>query len=200
MMTDEQADRLAIREMLENWVVWRDSGDWERFRSLWHDGGEMHATWMQGNVDAFLRASRAGWDKGVRVWHMLGGSSIDLTGPRAVAQTKFTLMQRAVVHDIECDVTCSGRFYDFLEKRQKSWGFVVRQGIYEKDRIDPVDPAATLRLDRATLERFPEGYRHLAYLQTAAGMTVKPDMPGLRGLEVEALYARGQRWLSGQPI
>jgi hypothetical protein len=199
-VTDEQADRLTIREMIDNWVVWRDSGDWERFRSLWHDGGEMHATWMQGNVDAFLRASRAGWDKGVRVWHTLGATSIDIAGPRAVAQTKMTITQRATVHDVECDVTCTGRFYDFLEKRQDRWGFVVRQGIYERDRIDPVDPAATLALDRAALDRFPEGYRHLAYLQQAGGMTVKPDMPGLRGPEVEALYARGLRWLSGQPI
>jgi hypothetical protein len=199
-MEDEWADRLTIRDMVENWVVWRDSGDWERFRDLWHDGGEMNATWMQGGVDAFLRASRAGWDKGVKVWHFLGGSSIDLAGPRAVVQTKFQLVQRAVVHGVECDVTCTGRFYDFLEKRRGTWGFVVRQGIYEKDRIDPVDPAATLALDPAVLARFPEGYRHLAYLQESVGMTVKPDMPGLRGPEVEALYARGQRWLSGQPI
>ena len=27
------ADRLAIRDLVENWVVWRDSGDWERFRT-----------------------------------------------------------------------------------------------------------------------------------------------------------------------
>lgn len=199
-MEQDWADRLTIRDMVENWVVWRDSGDWERFRSLWHDGGEMNATWMQGGVDAFLRASRAGWDKGVKVWHFLGGSSIDLAGPRAVVQTKFQLVQRAVVHDVECDVTCTGRFYDFLEKRRGAWGFVVRQGIYEKDRIDPVDPSATLALDPAVLARFPEGYRHLAYLQESVGMTVKPDMPGLRGPEVEALYVRGQRWLSGQPI
>lgn len=199
-MNDDWDDKLTLREMIENWVVWRDSGDWDRFRSLWHDGGEMNATWMQGSVDAFLRASRAGWDKGVKVWHTLGATSIDLAGPRAVAQTKMTLMQRAPVHDIECDVTCTGRFYDFLEKRQGKWGFVVRQGIYEKDRVDPVDPSASLKLDPAVLARFPEGYRHLAYLQEAAGMTVKPDMPGLRGPEVEALYARGQRWLSGQPI
>jgi hypothetical protein len=160
----------------------------------------MKATWFQGSVDAFLRASRDSWSKGARVWHSLGGSVIDLAGPRAVAQTKMTVAARSLVHDVECDVVCSGRFYDFLEKRQGRWGFVVRQGIYEKDRIDPVDPAASLSLDPDLLARFPEGYRHLAYVQHSAGMTVKPDMPGLRGPEVEALYAMGQRWLSGQPI
>jgi hypothetical protein len=29
---------------------------------------------------------------------------------------------------------------------------------------------------------------------------VKPDMPGLKGPEVEALYARGRTWLAGRPL
>lgn len=37
----DTADRLAIRELLENWVVWRDAGDWARFRTVWHDDGRM---------------------------------------------------------------------------------------------------------------------------------------------------------------
>jgi hypothetical protein len=74
---------------------------------------------------------------------------------------------------------------------------VLRQPIYEKDRIDPVDPAAHLELDRALLARFPEGYRHLAYLQTRIGYKVKPDMPGLTGPAVDALYKRGAAWLGG---
>ena len=50
------------------------------------------------------------------------------------------------------------------------------------------------------LAQFPEGYRHLAYLQTRIGYTVKADMPGLTGAEVEALYARGGRWLAGEAL
>ena len=95
-----------------------------------------------------------------------------------------------------CDVVCTGRFYDFFEKRGR-WGLVLRQPIYEKDRLDPLDPSAKLALDQDLLARFPEGYRHLAYLQTRIGYTVKRDMPGLDGPEVEALYARGERWLGG---
>jgi len=76
---------------------------------------------------------------------------------------------------------------------------VLRQPIYEKDRLDPVDPAARVQLDTGQLERFPEGYRHLAYLQTQLGYQVKPDMPGLTGPEGDALYQRGARWLSGGP-
>jgi hypothetical protein len=98
------------------------------------------------------------------------------------------------------DVVCTGRFYDFLEKRDGSWGFVLRQPIYEKDRLDPVDPAAKLALDPALLARFPEGYRHLAYLQSQIGYQVKTDMPGLKGAEVERLYASGAAWLRGEQL
>jgi len=74
---------------------------------------------------------------------------------------------------------------------------VLRQPIYEQDRLDPVDPAASLTLDAALLERFPVGYRHLAYLQTQIGFEVKPEMPGLTGPAVEQLYALGEAWLEG---
>ena len=191
-------DRALIRELVENWAVWRDAGDWERFRTVWHDDGRMMATWTQGTADEFIAMSKEGWARGVSILHFLGGSSIDLRGDRAVAQTKMTISQRAEVEGVLCDVVCTGRFYDLLEKRNGRWGLVLRQPIYEKDRMDPVTPGAAPVLDRALLERFPPGYRHLAYLQTRIGYAVKPDMPGLEGPEVEALYGRGRRWLAGE--
>ena len=97
-------------------------------------------------------------------------------------------------------MVCTGRFYDFLEKREGRWGLVLRQPIYEKDRMDPVDPAAILELDAGLLDRFPVGYRHLAYLQVGIGYDVKRDMPGLKGPEVEALYRSGAAWLDGDPL
>ena len=47
-MSDPTADRLAIRDLVENWAVWRDAGDWERFRTVWHPDSRMMATWFQG--------------------------------------------------------------------------------------------------------------------------------------------------------
>jgi hypothetical protein len=197
-MSDQSEDRSAVAALVNNWAVWRDAGDWERFRGVWHDDARMMATWFQGSADAFIAASREGWEKGVSILHFLGGIAIDIEGTRAIAQTKMTISQRGEVHRVLCDVVCTGRFYDFLEKRAGRWGLVLRQPIYEKDRLDPLDPAATLTLDQELLRRFPEGYRHLAYLQTQIGYAVKRDMPGLRGPEVEALYRRGRAWLRGE--
>ena len=198
--TDAAADQVAIRELLQNWVIWRDAGDWERFRTVWHPDGRMMATWTQGTGDEFIAMSREGWARGVSILHSLGGISVDLAGSRAVSQAKMTISQRAEVEGVVCDVLCTGRFYDFLDKRDGRWGIVLRQPIYEKDRMDPVTPGAVPQLDRALLERFPVGYRHLAYLQTRIGYPVKADMPGLQGPAVEALYARGAAWLRGEAI
>jgi hypothetical protein len=191
-------DRAAVREVVENWALWRDAGDWERFATVWHEDGWMTATWFQGPAAEFIKVSREGFDRGVSILHFLGGFTCDVAGHRAIAQTKMTINQRATVDDVLVDVVCTGRFYDFLEKRGH-WGIVRRQPIYEKDRMDPVDPSAQLRLDAAHLGTFPEGYRHLGYLQSRNGFTVKLNLPGLRGAAVETLYREGREWLAGAP-
>jgi hypothetical protein len=197
MAKDLTADKLAIRETVENWAVWRDAGDWERFATVWHSDGWMTATWFQGPAQKFIEVSREGFNKGVSILHFLGGWTCEIAGDRAISQIKMTINQRAPVEGVLVDVVCTGRFYDFFEKRKGRWGIVRRQPIYEKDRLDPVDPSAVLKLDAELLSSFPEGYRHLAYLQSKNGFKVKAGLPGLRGPAVEKLYAEGKAWLEG---
>lgn len=199
-MPSHTADRVEIRALIENWVLWRDARQWDRFRTVWHKDGHMWATWFQGSFEEFIKVSQEGYDKGVRIMHMLGGISIDIKGKRAIAQTKMTISQRAKVDGVMCDVVCTGRFYDFIEKRKGKWGIVLRRLAYEKDRLDPLDPSADLKLDRKLLDSFPEGYRHLAYLQTRIGYKVKLDLPGLDGPALDALYAKGAAWLKGKKL
>ena len=196
-MNDTLQQELLIRRMIERWAVWRDAGDWERFATVWHPEGVMMATWFQGPFAEFIRVTREGWAKGVSILHFLGGSAIELAGERAIVQTKMTISQRGPVEGVPCDVVCTGRFYDFVVLHEGRWKLLHRQPIYEKDRMDPVSPSARLELDAATLAQYPEGYRHLAYIQQRIGYTVKLDMPMLKGPAVEALYQRGARWLAG---
>jgi hypothetical protein len=193
------SDRLAIVEVIHNWTTWRDAGDWERFRTVWHDDGWMSATWFQGPAERFIEVSRAGFERGVSILHFLGGTTVDVQATRAIAQTRMTINQRDTLDGVIVDVVCMGRFYDFFEQRGGRWAIVRRQPIYEKDRLDPIDPAAKLALDAKLLASFPEGYRHLAYLQSRIGFKIKTDMPGLKGPVVQALYARGAEWLQGAP-
>jgi SnoaL-like domain len=196
-MADIAADKVTIRELVEAWALWRDARLWDRFRTVWHPDGRMVATWFQGGFEEFIKVNDQGWARGVRILHFLGGSTVDVAGDRGIAVTKMTISQRAPVDGVICDVVCTGRFYDFFERRAGRWGLVLRQPIYEKDRLDPIDPAAKLSLDRDLLDSFPEGYRHLAYLQTKIGYKVKLDMPLIEGPALDALYARGAYWLGG---
>lgn len=197
MDTTTTNDVRAIRQAVEDWALWRDAGMWERFASVWHSDGYMAATWFQGTASEFIEVTKQGFESGVRILHFLGGTTVDVAGPRAIAQTKMTISQRSKVHDVECDVVCTGRFYDFFAVEDGDWKLVRRQPIYEKDRMDPVMPSASLDLDAARLQRWPEGYRHLAYMQEEAGFTVEGGLPSLTGEAVARLYEEGAAWLAG---
>ena len=200
-MESTMKDELEIRQMIERWALWRDAGLWDQFATVWHPEGVMMATWFQGPYREFIRVTQEGWAKGVSILHFLGGSAIEVVGDRAIAQTKMTISQRGMVEGVSgpvlCDVVCTGRFYDFVTRHEDRWKLLHRQPIYEKDRIDPVDPSAALQLDSQALSAFPEGYRHLAYIQTRIGYKVKMDMPMLKGPVVDELYKRGARYLAG---
>jgi len=190
-------DKAQIVEVVHNWALWRDAGDWERFRTVWHDDGWMTATWFQGPAREFIEVSKAGFDKGVSILHFLGGSTVEVDRTRAIAQTKMTINQRGTCEGELVDVVCTGRFYDFFEKRAGRWAIVRRQPIYEKDRMDPVDPSVRIKLDPDLLGSIPQGYRHLGYLQSKLGFQVKRDLPQLKGAEVQKLYRQGRAWLDG---
>ncbi|MCX4862033.1 nuclear transport factor 2 family protein [Streptomyces canus] len=197
-MPTTETDQHELRRLVENWALWRDAGDWERFATVWHPAeGWMTATWFQGPAADFIAVSREGFENGLSILHFLGGHTADVVGDRAITQTKMTINQRAEVDGVEVDVVCTGRFYDFCARHEGAWKIVRRQPIYEKDRLDLVDPSATLRLNGELLDRFPAGYRHLAYLQTKAGFTVKTGLPGLTGEVVQRLYEEGVKWLAG---
>lgn len=191
-------DRNEIRDLIENWVVWRDAGHWDRFRTVWHPDGVMMATWTQGTGEEFIEASIDGWNRGASILRFLGDQSIDIAGDRAISQAEMAISQRGMVDGSECAIVFTERFYDVLEKRDGRWGIALRQPIYEEDAIFPVDPSNPPDLDPAKLARFPVGYRHPAYLQEQVGYAIRTDMPGLKGPEVEDLYVRGATWLAGE--
>src|SRR4029450_13118449 len=92
-------DRL-IRELLQNWAVWRDAGDWERVPTGSPPGGRMMAPWTQGAGDEFIEISKQAWAKGVSILHFLGGISVDLAGHRAISHTQMTSSQRAAADGV----------------------------------------------------------------------------------------------------
>ena len=101
-MPAADADRFAIRELVENWALWRDAGDWERFATVWHPtDGWMTATWFQGPLPVTLsRPAARGFEAGSSILHFLGGHTTNVAGDRAIAQTKMTISQRGEIDGV----------------------------------------------------------------------------------------------------
>ena len=197
-MDQQFIDIMQIRDKIERWAVYRDSFMWDKFRTVWHPDGIMTATWTEGPFEDFIKITEEGLKHGLNIMHILGGSAVEVNGDRATSLTKFMILQRASLDGILCDVTCYARHYDLWEKRDGKWGLVYRATIADKDRVDPVNNTDKLVLDQAILDQFPVEYRHLAYLQTKVGYNVNKDCPRLSGGKaLEALYARGEKWLGG---
>ena len=192
-------ERMEVRELIESWVIYRDAADWENFRDVWTEDGRMMATWFHGPAEEFIKVSIEGFERGIYILHFLGGSMIKIAGDRAVAQTKMTISQRGDVHGVECDIVCTGRFYDLIERSEGKWGVALRQPIYERDHMTPLNSNQSVTLDPTIRSNYPRGYQNLAYFQQGLGYNVKRDMPGLTGPEVEALYKQGAAWLRGEP-
>ena len=193
------ADRFTIRELIESWALWRDSGDWDRFATVWHDDGWMVSTWFEADASEFIARSAAGFENGRQGIHVLGGISIDLSGERAVSQTRMEIIRRASVHGVRVEVSCHGRFVDAWEKRQGRWGLVHRQPVYEMDRMTPVDATSAVELDPEVLAHYPAEYCNLAYLQSQQGIEVNRNLPVTRGPEIEGLMRLMAAWLAGAP-
>ena len=195
MSNNDFHDKLAVRQVIEDWVLWRDSGDWDRLAQLWRPDGFIMTTWCEASAEEFIARGRGAWAAGAKVLHTLDGSHIEVDGSRAIAWTKMQIVHRARVHDVQVDVVCHGRFCDAFEKADGHWGLLSRQLIYEMDRILPLEPGVTVPLDEELLSSFPEGYRHLAYVQTKLGLTVNQNLPGTRDPVTQSLLDRMRRWL-----
>jgi len=189
-------EKLSIYEVVQSWALYRDTGDWEGLRSTVHSDAHMTATWFDGSFEDFITAVQASWRKGSKSQHFLGGTVAQINGNKAIAQTRMSIMVRGALDNQVVDITCTGRFYDRVEKRDGKWKILKRNVIYEKDRMDLLDPSAQLTLDPHRLNKYPEGYQHLAYLQSTHGADVSVHLATGSGPALDTLVLEAQEWLN----
>jgi len=79
------------------------------------------------------------------------------------------------------------------------WLIAERAAIYERDRLDPVEPSAAFDelFKPASTAHYPEQYRYMAFRLAAAGRTLASVIYRDRGPETADLYARFSGWLAG---
>ncbi|MBL0421552.1 nuclear transport factor 2 family protein [Ramlibacter sp. AW1] len=192
----ELLDRAAITRVVQDWGLARDAGRWSQLRACFTADATMHTTWFVGSAAEFVERSIQAALAGVRSQHFIGAATITLRGNKAVVETRMILMLRAMLAGEEVDATCWGRFHDRFVRDAGVWRIKQRVPVYEKDRLDPVNPAATLHLDPDLLARNPVGYRHLAYLQSQVGAAITPGLPTPDSTALVHLEAASAAWLA----
>jgi hypothetical protein len=192
----EFLDRAAITRVVNDWGLFRDAGRWDELRACYTSDATMHASWFAGSAAEFVERSIAAAARGARAQHFIGAATIVLGRDRAITETRMILMLRAAVAGVAVDVTCYGRFHDRFVRTRDGWRIQVRVPVYEKDRLDPIEPGRRVSMDAEALAGFAEGYRHLAYVQSLDGAVLTPGLPTAGSPEEEALRAGGAAWLA----
>jgi len=195
------ADKFAIAELIQSWGVYRDQGKWQELRGTFTADGHISVSWFRGPFEQFVERCRASFAAG-HTWsrHHLFASTIKLTKDRAVAETPVVIRVRQQFKGVPVDLTSCSRFLDRLERHSAGWLIAERAAIYERDRLDPVEPSAEYEnlFLAGGAARFPEQYRYMAFrLAHSEGRTLAPIVYRDGGAETADLYARFSAWLSG---
>jgi hypothetical protein len=195
------ADKFAIAELIQAWGVYRDQGRWPELRSTFTPDGHISISWFRGPFEQFVERCHANAASG-QVWsrHHLFTPAVKLNKDRATAETPVIIRVRQKFKDVPVDLTSNSRFLDRLERHAGGWLIAERAAIYERDRIDPVEPSP--EYDNLFLAggaaRFPEQYRYMAFrLAHSEGRALAPIIYRDGGEETADLYARFSDWLDG---
>jgi hypothetical protein len=194
-------DKFAIAELIQAWGVYRDQGRWQELRSTFMPEGEISISWFSGPFVQFVERCKTNFTAG-HTWsrHHLFTPTIRLNADRAIAETPVIIRVRQKFKDVPVDLTSCSRFLDRLERQAKGWLIAERVAIYERDRLDPVEPSPDF--DKLFVAggaaRFPEQYRYMAFrLAHSPGRKLAPMVYRDGGPETVELYARFSSWLKG---
>ncbi len=194
-------DRSAISQLILHWGYFRDHGLWEALADTFHPDGEIQVSWYSGAFEGFVEASKDMAQRGSQSTHIMDPSLIDVHGDRAIAITPVSIRGRAkVALGIEVDLTSEAHFFDFLQQREGTWRMLRRVCIYQKDRMDSVQPSLRFWLLSRLMPtgRFEPSYRHLGVVLKKLGYAIQPGQVSDYTPASQALYAEGQRWLQRQ--
>ena len=120
-----------------------------------------------------------------------------VAGNRAIGETNIVILVRQKIGGVLADLTSYARFLDRLERSGESWRIQESTAIYERDRLDPVEPSEAFDslFRSADLSIYPEAYRYMAARLAAAGRALAPVVHRDGSPYTAQLYARYDDWL-----
>ena len=193
------SDKAACAEVIQAWGFARDQGRWDDLTAIFHPGGEIAVSWFRGPYTEFVSHCARNYGRGSSAKHLLWPARVTVNGVRATSETNVAILVRQTIDGTEVDLSSHGRFLDRLEKRDGAWRIVERATLYEKDRLDPVEPSEQFdaMMAKSDAAKYPAQYRYMAYRVHAAGRSLAEPVHYDGRVETETLKRRYADWLSG---
>jgi SnoaL-like domain len=196
----ETSDKYACAELIQSWGLYRDQGKWPELTATFAPEGEIAVSWFSGSYREFVERCRQAFEAGQRSKHLIFPSVVRGAGDRAVGETNVAIMVRQKIGGALADLTSHARFLDRIERRGGRWMILERTAIYERDRLDPVEPSEAFEalFKAADLSVYPEAYRYMAARLVAAGRALAPVVYRDGSPHTEQIYARYDAWIAGK--
>lgn len=193
-------DEHQITNLLVRWGHARDSDDWETLAACFHDEATIHISWISGPAKEFVARSRAMAEArrpGAHTKHLISGPWIQLNRNRAFSRCHANLYIRDELDGHQFDLQSWIRFFDLLEKRDNTWRIIKRTGVYEKDRMELVDPRGIPKdfFSDMDLAAFPPSVKFLCYRLQRSGRSPSTHIISVYSDEERALREEGEAWL-----
>lgn len=200
--TQRMLDEYEIMRVRRVWAYSRDHGDWETLKTCFHPDATVVVSWFEGAATEFVERTKqmaAARKPEERSQHALGNYGVIIRGDRAILEADMQVLSRDYLDGHLFDCICYGRFHDMFERRQGEWRIAKWTCIYDKDRLDPVFPAAPPPsfYQSLSLEGENSSFAFMRLRQEKKGRTV-PHGLVMGGSEGERQLKReGENWLAG---
>lgn len=185
------ADKMALIELMNGWM-YRDIGNWQAVKNLFHPEGEIELSWYEGGIDGFIEGSKKLATSEVISKHFIGIPMMTIRGNKAVTETNAMVMNDNTSLGFGSNIQV--RFIDMVEKRNGEWKILKRQVVYDMGTFS--FPRGAVPIDTAVLDKFPRAYAPMAYGIGKTGVTIDRVF-ATRGSELEQkIQTEVMQWLN----
>jgi hypothetical protein len=199
----ESIDRSEIINVVSQSIIARDSGWWDKLAECYHSEAEFTSSWWQGKPSDFIKEAdqklSAAREEGGEQKHMTANHWIALNGDRAVAECDLILFMRRAIKGVELDFATFSRRIHLMAREKGDWKIFRRFAVYERDRMDPVDPTvgADEYYDPKAMAKFPKQIRYHLWRNEIHGSGPSKNLC-IRGTEQEKkVREEARKWIEG---
>ena len=189
-------DRTEIFDLVRYERLCRDQRDFAGMVGCYVPNAPVRTSWFDGTVEDFAEASRKKMASGSQAKHWIMPARLEIKDGRALVESPAAIFDRLTFDGIEFDMFQYCRFFSRVIKTASGWRLGSFEGIYQRDRIETVDPRDPLPVDWNIVNSLRPSYKFMGYTQVKRGYKLNPELLGDdRPDLLQAFYAGEQKWL-----